>query len=75
MGGFGLRVYLHPGFNFTETVGEVGDCSRGDGGSGNVKLDLIVIAVKAESMTAYDVAEGKQVKDRTLGDALGQRGR
>ena len=30
------KVYLHPGFNITETVGEGGDCSRGDGGSGNV---------------------------------------
>ena len=49
--------------NFIETVGEGGDCSRGDGGSGNVKLDVIGVAVKAESMTTYDVAEGKQVKD------------
>ena len=43
-------------------------------------LDVISVAVKAETMVAYDTAKGQHVQDeeertkhRTLGDALGQR--
>ena len=54
---------------------------RSDGLGGNVKLGVIGIAVKVETVVAYDVSKGKHVEDeeegakhRTLGNTLGDWG-
>lgn len=52
------EVDLHPRFNFTEAVGQ--SCS-----GGNVKLNVITVAVEAETMTAYDVTKREHVQEKT----------
>ena len=49
----------------------------GEGFGGDVKLDVVSVAVEMEVMTADDVTKGEHVEDeekwtkhRTLGDAL-----
>ena len=71
---------MHPDFDFSEAVGECGVSGSSDGFGGDVDLDVVSIAVKAETMVAYDTAKAQHVQDeekwtthRTLGDTLEQR--
>ena len=64
-------------FYFCETVAECGEGSVGDGFGGDVKLDVVGVAVKLESIMMDDFAKGEHVEDeeegtkyRSLGDAL-----
>lgn len=75
------KVVVHPGFNISEAVCDGGDNDWGDGFGRDVDLCVVGIAVKAESMVAKDVTEGKHVDDeeegakhRTLGNSGGDRG-
>ena len=36
-------------------------CGGDDGFGGDVDLDIVSVVVKAETMTAYDIAKGKHV--------------
>ena len=69
---------MHPGFD-VKAGGESGVGGGRDGVDGDVKLDVIGVAMELETVSADDVTEGEQVQDeeegtkhRTLGDALGQ---
>ena len=71
---------MHPGFDFSEAVGQSGVSYSSDGFSTHVELDVVAIAVEMETMMTDDVTKEKHVEDekertkhQTLGDTLGQR--
>ncbi|KAI3363777.1 hypothetical protein L3Q82_001210 [Scortum barcoo] len=74
------EVDLHPGFNFSEAVGQsVVDISS-DGFSGDVQMAITGVAVEVKAMLTYDVSKGdnvddeqERIKHQTLWDSLGQR--
>ena len=71
---------MHPDFDFFVAIGECGVSGSGDGFGGDVDVDAASVAVKAETMPAYDAAKRQHVQDeeewtkhQNLGNALGQR--
>lgn len=56
----------HPGFYFCNVVGEGGNDGRSDG-FGNVKLGVIAVAVKVESMATDDVTKWEHVESEEDG--------
>ena len=45
---------MHPDFDVGEAVGECGVSGSGDGFGGDVDLDVVSVAVKAETMAFTD---------------------
>lgn len=72
---------LHPGFDICQTMIEGGVDTGVYGRSRDVKLDVVSVAMKTESMMTDDIAKRKNIEDkeertkhRTLGDTLRERG-
>ena len=53
---------MHLDFDFNEAVGECGVRSSSDGFGGDIDLDVVNVAVKVETLAAYDAAKGQHVQ-------------
>lgn len=75
------KIVLHPGFNVCQTLSEGGVDTGVYGCGGDVKLNVVSITMKTETMMTDDITKGKNVEDkeertkhRTLGNTLRERG-
>lgn len=67
---------MHPVFDVSEAVRDIGMSASGNGFGRHLELDVVSVTVEAETLISNDIAKGKHVekeKERTKHGTLEQR--